>query len=95
MTVETKTTIQASDIATVEFECAHCHSITSWPLDVSKNPPQQCHCGHGVWMAHGGREFVAISDLIALLQQFSKSPNTPYIMRFGLSVSVRASESKA
>jgi hypothetical protein len=92
MTVETKTTIQASDVVTLEFECAHCHSITSWPLTVAKNPPTRCHCGHGEWMSYGGAEFAAISDLITLLKQFSKAPNTPYIMRFGLAASVHASD---
>ena len=38
MTIETKTTIEASDIVSVEFECSKCHSKTSWPLAVAKNP---------------------------------------------------------
>jgi hypothetical protein len=90
MTVETKTTIQASDILTVEFECAHCHSINSWPLIVAKNPPLRCHCGHENWMAHGGSEYAAITELIALLHRFAQAPNTPYVMRFGLAASVHA-----
>jgi hypothetical protein len=45
-------------------------------------------------MAHGGPEFVAIADLISLLQQFGKAPNTPFIMRFGLAPSVLASDGK-
>jgi hypothetical protein len=91
MTVETKTTIQLSDILTVEFECAHCHSVTAWPLMVAVNPPTKCYCGHMTWMAHGSPEYVAIADLVTLLKQFSKTPNPAYIMRFGLSASVHAS----
>ena len=92
MTVETKTTIQASDIITIEFECTHCHSITSTPLNVAQNPPIRCSCGHENWMAHGGADYAAITDLITLLKQFGRAPNTPYIMRFGLAASVHASD---
>ena len=95
MTIETKTTIQVNDVLTVEFECANCHAITSWPVTVAKNPPTQCYCGKGQWMVHGGPEYAAITDLIALLQQFRKAANPMYIMRFGLAASVHASGSKA
>jgi hypothetical protein len=85
VTVETKTTIEPSDVSTVEFECIHCHSITSWPLAIAKNPPTSCPCEQkGQWMTVGGDTYRNIVSLIALLQQFSKTQNEPFILRFGV-----------
>lgn len=89
MTVETKTTIQLSDFATVEFECANCHSISSWPLNVAKFPPAKCHCSQELWMPIGGDIYRNITDLIELIKRFAGSKGKePFILRFGLSSSV-------
>jgi hypothetical protein len=98
MTVEIKTTLQPSDVITVEFECAQCHSMTSWPLGVAKHPPMKCHCSDQQWMTLGGETYCAITDIIALLQRFSKARKEPFVMRFGIRHDPalgRASESKA
>ena len=98
MTVETKTTIQPSDLTTVEFECKECHSIVSWPLAVAKHPPSHCHCHpEKQWMTVGGDTYRALTTLVALLQQFNKSQNEPFIFRLGVQNGslVRASDSKA
>jgi len=97
MTIETKTTLQLSDIITVEFECAQCHAVTSWPLLVARNPPTRCRCTEQDWMGKGSDMYSNISDLITLLQQFSKAKNGPFIMRFGINYDAslaRASGSK-
>ena len=87
MTVETKTTIQLSDICSVEFECKNCHSVSSWPLGIAKSPPVKCHCGQEQWMAVGGDDFTAIVTLLKLMQRLSAANNEPYIMRFTLTAS--------
>jgi hypothetical protein len=84
MTIETKTTIQPSDITTVEFECAECHSMISWPLAVAKNPPLKCHCSDQPWLVVGNDTHKAIVDLIALLQRFSKAEFKTFHLRLGL-----------
>lgn len=95
MTVETKTTIELSDITTIEFECEKCHSISLWPLSRAKNPPTSCPCTAGEqWMPINGDKQRAIANLISLIQMFSKTEGEPYTMRFGLSASVHASGGK-
>ena len=46
-------------------------------------------------MAAGGELHVALVDLIALLNRFRTAPNTPFILRFGLSTPVSAIESQS
>jgi hypothetical protein len=85
MTIETKTTIQLSDLTTVEFECKNCHAIGSWPIDVAKNPPTGCPCRTDLpWMAHGGQQFAQIVDLIALVQKLGKADKELFVLRFVL-----------
>jgi hypothetical protein len=99
MTVETKTTIQASDIATVEFECVQCHSVMSWPLAVASRPPTHCHClPERQWMTVGGDTYRAIVEPIERMRQFGETKNEPFILRFGLrgaAILAPASDSKA
>ena len=91
MTIETKITIQPSDIITVEFECAKCHSITTWPLAVAKKPPIRCHCSDEQWMTPDGDTYRAVVDLIAQMHRFSSTKNEPFIMRFGVKYSAALS----
>jgi hypothetical protein len=93
MTVETKTTVQLSDIASIEFECNNCHRIISTPLLAAKNPQTECECSSQQWMTVGGDTYRQLTQLIILVQQFSGSRNEPFTMRFGLksSASDRAS----
>ncbi len=84
MTVETKTTIELSDIMTVEFECKNCHAATSWPIGIAKIPPVSCACQSGVWMAQGGETYTAIADLIALVRRLGKADKEAFSMRFGV-----------
>lgn len=94
MTIETKTTVQLSDIRTVEFECKKCHSISSWPLEIAREVPVKCHCDSEQWMAYGGDQYAAMARLLMLMQRFSTANNEPFVMRFGLAASVHASDDK-
>ena len=85
VTIETKTTIQPSDVTAVEFECAACHSVISWPLAVAKYPPTHCHCNpEKQWMTHGGDTYRALAELVGLLQRVSKMQNEPFILRLAV-----------
>lgn len=97
MTVETKTTIELSDVEAVEFECKNCHSVSKWPISIAKSPPLQCHCGSpSQWMTLGGDMHTNITHLIELMRQLGKAQNEPFAMRFTLktSASVRVSDGK-
>lgn len=83
MTIETKTTIQLSDIKAVEFECKNCHRVVSWPLDTARNPPFSCECaGSPQWMSVGGDTYRDLTHLIALIQRYGKSNGEQFVLRF-------------
>jgi hypothetical protein len=85
MTVETKTTIQLSDITAIEFECKNCHATLSWPVAIFKHPPTACPCRTDQhWMAQGGSLFEAITEMVENLRGLSKAGNEPFIMRLGV-----------
>lgn len=82
MTVETKTTIQLSDLTSIEFECKDCGATTSWPMPVAKNPPTTCRCRDEQWMTHGGQTYRDLSNLIELIQRLGKADGEKFVMRF-------------
>lgn len=84
MTVETKTTIQLSDITTIEFECAKCHTVASYPLDVVQHPQGSCANGCGEWMPFAGDTYKSLTKLIELVKRFGKATSEPFILRFGV-----------
>ena len=98
MTVETKTTIQLSDIKTIEFECAKCHTVTSYPLELAKQAQGSCANGCGEWMPYAGDTYKSITQLIDLVKRFGNATSEPYTLRFGIkpaSASGHAADSKA
>ena len=96
MTIETKTTIQLSDVKAVEFECRNCHRIYVYPLEVARNPPISCDCvPNSRWMTVGGDMHQRLTNLIGLVQQLSTANNEPFAMRFVVEgISDRASGGK-
>jgi hypothetical protein len=95
MTIETKTTIELSDVLNVEFECKNCHAVGIWPINNMKNPPVSCPCQPGQqWMVHGSNEHSEILQLIELMRRYAKAENRQFVMRFGLSALGHASVSK-
>lgn len=86
MTAETKTSIQLSDIQTVQFECKKCHTITEWPLSLGRPPLAKCpSCDEPQWMHHGGETFIALNHLLELMHRFSAADGEGFVMRFGVS----------
>jgi len=84
MTIETKTTIQLSDLINIEFECRACGATTSWPIGVAKNPPTSCRCRDEQWMPIGGQVYRDISALIDLVQRLSNTDGEKFVMRLRL-----------
>lgn len=86
MTVETKTTIQANDIKSIEFECKNCGAMSTWPIKVAKQPPTMCRCSPDrQWMTIGGASYASIVDFIELIRRMSELEKEPFIMRLGIS----------
>jgi hypothetical protein len=84
MTIETKTTIELSDIVTVEFECKNCHAIRAWPIDAFQQPPSDCGCDSGQWMVIGADTYTRISNGIFLIRALAGMTKEPFSIRFGI-----------
>lgn len=85
MTVETKTTIELSDIGDVQFECKNCGFVATYPLRKFRSPPTACGCHQEKqWMTHGGEMYAGISQMVELMRRMSNATSEPFTMRFGL-----------
>jgi hypothetical protein len=86
MTIETKTTIQLSDVTGIEFQCKNCGRIVSWPIQTAKTPPTECECNPTQgWMPYGGNTFASLVKLIDLIKLWSSATNEPFNLRFVVS----------
>jgi hypothetical protein len=97
MTIETKTTIQLSDITTVEFECSNCGGIVSWPIAGTPRIPVSCQCGAQQWMPIGSTLYVSLCKFIELAKQLGEMTGEHFALRFGIkndAVLVRAANDK-
>ena len=98
MTIETKTTLQLSDITAIEFECKSCHRIVSLPLP-AKSPQQvpiACDCNMSQqWMIAGGDMYRSLLTLLNQIQRIAEATNEPFSLRFvTVGLSGRASGGK-
>jgi hypothetical protein len=89
MTIETRTTIEPSDISAIEFECMTCHVKTMFPLIKFKNAPISCSsCDEGdrkQWFIPGSTDFSHMRALGETLQLFSGvGKPEAFVMRFHL-----------
>jgi hypothetical protein len=84
MTVETKTTIQLSDIKAVEFECKNCHRVVSWPIQVVMKLPTECTCSTPQWMTIGGDMHQRLTSLIEQIRTLAKASGEPFVIRFAV-----------
>ena len=81
MTVETKTTIELSDIKAIEFECKNCGRIVAWPIKAAKEPPFQCDCNTPQWMSVGGDTYRSLMTLIDAIKRHGNAQGEPFILR--------------
>ncbi len=77
MTIETKTTIQLSDVTAVEFTCKNCGRIITWPIGAAK-VPTECDCKPPMqagWMPYGGETYAGLMRLLTLIKQWGSANN--------------------
>ncbi len=85
MTIETRTTLELSDIRSVEFECANCHVKTTVPIDKFKQPPISCHgCESEQWFVPGSKDLSDLIHMVRSMGRFSEVGKGLFIMRFDL-----------
>jgi hypothetical protein len=86
MTIETRTTVELSDIRHVEFECLTCHAKYVYPIDKFAYPPFVCGVCQPpkLLIAERGKECEDIKQLIYLINRFFENPEG-YAMRFDIS----------
>lgn len=86
MTIETRTSIELSDITALEFECKDCHTRIMFPVAGFKDPPIYCSVcfekSKKQWMVLGNQDFRDIHTLGHIIQLFS-GMNKPdgFVMR--------------
>ena len=85
MTVETRTTIEFSDIKSIEFECANCHTKTAVPIDKFKQPPISCHgCDSQQWFIPGSKDLSDLMQMVGSMGRFSGIGKVLFTMRFDI-----------
>ena len=88
MTSEVRTTIQLSDIRTVEFECLHCHSRIVRPVGGTQPLMLGCpECGDNWAHYRGDMEVLTrLASQLAKLSGIDDPKNeAPFIVRFEIS----------
>ena len=89
MTIETRTTIEPSDISAIEFECTTCHARVAIPINKFKNAPLSCSsCNENEqkqWFIPGSTDYShmrALGETIQLYSGIGKPES--FVMRFHL-----------
>jgi hypothetical protein len=82
MTVETRTTIEPSDITAIEFECVKCHHRTVRSLKDWRNDPAACgNCG-SVWSISSEGNVKMAKELVSLIRYFAElREGHPFVVR--------------
>lgn len=95
MTIETSTSIELSDIAAVEFQCAVCRAKTVIPVGSFKDAPTHCSScweqNRKQWLVPGSQDFHDIRMLAQTIQLFS-GPQAPAGFQFRLHLKQLASQ---
>ena len=84
MTVETRTTIQLSDVTAVEFKCKSCGRVLSWPIEAAK-VPTECDCRGYMqpgWMPIGSETYAGLVKLLDLIKQWGRADNESFTLQF-------------
>ena len=86
MTIETRSSIQLSDLVAFEVECSQCHTKTIRKLAGIFEVPIKCgNCGM-LWMVAGGQEHNGLRQLLESLHFYcTQQPNKTFALRFEVS----------
>jgi hypothetical protein len=81
MTVETRTTIEPTDVTAIELECVECHHRIVRNLRNWRNDPAKCdNCGNA-WNV--GDAMKQLQELCSRIRYFSEmTTGHPFVIRF-------------
>jgi hypothetical protein len=79
MTVETRRTIELTDIDAIEYECRKCGATTVRLLDESHRIPVACGNCATVWTIETSQEHMDLMRFVSLLRYFPKSTANAHV----------------
>ncbi len=79
MTIETKKTVEPSDIGACEFVCRKCRAKTTRLLNADFNLPMACGNCQAPWISEG-QEKHDLEIFLQLLRRYA-SDSRPYVLR--------------
>ena len=79
MTIETRSTIELSDVVACEFVCNKCKTRTTRLLNADFNPPVMCGNCQDVWLTEG-QESKDLRSFVNLLQRYAAGER-PFTLR--------------
>lgn len=87
MTQSIRTTIDASDVQAIEFECMACHSKIVMPVKTFGGPPISCFTCESPeqWFIPGSQDHAGIVQLGRILRDCAKADQKRFVMRFEIS----------
>ncbi|SRR6266404_991206 len=96
MTIETRTTIQLSDIEAIEFQCKNCNVKYVYPIKQFEGPPIFCGCNtQDAWFVANSPDRSDIAKLGEVVRRFSNQPQSKFTLRLevkGVSASREAND---
>lgn len=96
MTAKTVTSIEPTDIQSIEFECTGCHSILNIPLKVFSDPPTKCRVcsSQEQWLIPGSADHSDFINLSHAIKRIAESQQKVFRVRLQIS-DVSASREEA
>jgi DNA replicative helicase MCM subunit Mcm2 (Cdc46/Mcm family) len=77
MTVETRTSIEPSDVTAIEFECRICGTKIVLPIKSFDSPPISCSAckqhDRKQWLIPGSQDFADLNVLVHTVRVFSNT----------------------
>jgi hypothetical protein len=86
MTIETRTTIEFSDILRVEFECPKCRARMTKELSDQNIVPLRCRNGmcSQMFLIEGSAEYAYLQGALDLMGRYAKAGQGGFSLRFEL-----------
>lgn len=82
MTRETRTTIEPSDITSVELECRDCGARVVLKLESLDKVPVFCGRCEKQFVIHGSEAHSRLHNFLQRMKEYGQAKNEPYILRF-------------
>ena len=94
MVSHARTTIDLTDIKSIEIECDSCHTKLLLDLQQVKSMPTRCpneNCKKQ-WLIDGSQNVADWSELFTLMRKFSTAKSEPFTLRLEISGVVKKEE---